>query len=769
MDPASALGTTSAVLTFLSCVGKTIKLAHQLHNAKETPLEFERLDKLSASLHSGLSKLKQALASKKPNNVSASESSLLNVLEQNFSIMADNPKTDIIAKLDVLSEQSNRNTTAIQDSIKNWDDWNVQVDLQLAANHSELLSKIESIQKQLATSCEILQTTSHRLILEGIAFPDIDARLGHIEDQGQAEGTFEWLIKDDKIPESQQGALVMSFRQWLSDDSQGIFHIAGKPGSGKSTLMRFLKEHPETRAQLRKWAAEGGDETEPVVAAVFFWNAGSRSQKSMNGLYRTLLHSILESHHKDLIPLLFPDRLVNSNPKRVKMCVSSREEEPWLDHFNNYPRLTVHLTTDPDIETMIRNAIGEHPNFEVFEPWKARWFIDHFVQIAEGVFLWAKLILVDVVAMLDYKKGLRDLRQALESYPPELDGLFEKIMRDKVRNNEEALTILKIMIELREDTIVRDHDLIASEFVIRQYSLVGDALSGKIQCRNQWPKEGAWEEEQERVGKFIANLPLLFGGLVTLTSDDYSIETLNFSHRSVYQYLVGNLQYNSLDEAKIRATALQCLVAGMRVYESGCGRYDQFYDEDVYFTKAVLQWIVKSDEITQEICFPWLEEMEQHFVRLSDDINVSEKDSNPKSKLDLEARRGPCWILVLSACYDLASYMEWALSRSTCTSQWITTTQAQAATLDYLIFIWFDCDSFRVFAGDLLRSLRVFLLEKADRQWTIDSNAVVSTRSCGQVSIWQYFIIRMTMNAGILGLYPEIWDAVGVFLEYDFP
>jgi hypothetical protein len=88
MDPASALGTTSAVLSFLSCIGKTIKLAHQLHNAKETPLEFERLDKLSAGLHSGLSKLKQALASKNPNHVSASESSLLNVLEQCVAIEA---------------------------------------------------------------------------------------------------------------------------------------------------------------------------------------------------------------------------------------------------------------------------------------------------------------------------------------------------------------------------------------------------------------------------------------------------------------------------------------------------------------------------------------------------------------------------------------------------------------------------------------------------------------------------------------------------------
>lgn len=71
--------------------------------------------------------------------------------------------------------------------------------------------------------------------------------------------------------------------------------------------MRFLNGYSETRVQLRKWAAKGGDNSEPVISAVFFWNAGSSSQKSMNGLYRTLLYGILKSYYEDLIPLLFPD------------------------------------------------------------------------------------------------------------------------------------------------------------------------------------------------------------------------------------------------------------------------------------------------------------------------------------------------------------------------------------------------------------------------------------------------------------------------------
>lgn len=758
-------------------------------------------------------------------------------------IKANNSRTGLIAKLDVLSDQGNRNTTAIQDSIKNYTEWSVaQVNLQLAANHNELLSKIVSIQTKLASSYEMLQATSHRLILEGITFPDMDTRLGQIEDQGQAEGTFEWLINDDKIPKSQQGALSTSFRQWLSDDSR-IFHIAGKPGSGKSTLIRFLNEHPETRAQLRKWAAEGGDNSEPVISAVFFWNTGSRSQKSMNGLYRTLLHGILKAHHEDLIPLLFPDRLVslnsdllhmsqgargekvpdrevaaaflkllggtvsrlrfclfidgadefsdpnvpqwrlardiktwvNSNPTGVKICVSSREEQPWLDSFNNCPRLVIHLTTDPDIRKMICNAIEDHPNFEVFDPWRARSFVDKFVGIAEGVFLWAKLVLVSVVEMLDYKKDIEDLEQALETYPQELDGLFDKIMRDKVRNNEEALTILKIMIELRrlEDTIDGRHALKHSQFEHFEYSLVKDALSGRIQCQNQWPKEVAWGEPGDRTDKFITSLPLLFGGLVVVTSKHPM--RLDFNHRSVHQYLAANSQVDSLDKARIRLTVLQCLVADMREYLSGSWIYNQFDDHDTCRLATLIRWIGELDEIAQQSCFPWLEEMEQHLFRLSDtsllrwsDVDTSEEDPNPSSKLDLEARRGPCWILVLSVFCGLASYTEWALSRLTCTATWLTTIQAQAATLDFFLYIGFDYGLIYSWGNrNSCSPLRILFLERPDGRRIIDPNGIFSTRSCGQVSIWQYFLIRMTVDARLFSddVYPVVWDVVGIFLE----
>ena len=43
------------------------------------------------------------------------------------------------------------------------------------------------------------------------------------------------------------------FMNWLSG-GKGIFHIAGKLGSGKSTLMKFLCDHPRAKAKLERWA-----------------------------------------------------------------------------------------------------------------------------------------------------------------------------------------------------------------------------------------------------------------------------------------------------------------------------------------------------------------------------------------------------------------------------------------------------------------------------------------------------------------------------------
>jgi hypothetical protein len=59
--------------------------------------------------------------------------------------------------------------------------------------------------------------------------------------------------KNNKIGEDDAPVQREKWTNWLSSGN-GIFHIAGKLGSGKSTLMKFLCNHPQTKVALQYWA-----------------------------------------------------------------------------------------------------------------------------------------------------------------------------------------------------------------------------------------------------------------------------------------------------------------------------------------------------------------------------------------------------------------------------------------------------------------------------------------------------------------------------------
>lgn len=89
------------------------------------------------------------------------------------------------------------------------------------------------------------------------------------------------------------------FQHWLN--AGGAFHVSGKAGSGKSTLMRCLIEDPRLKARLENWAIG----KKLVVSSFFFSRLGDDDQQSLTGFYRSLLFSVLEKC-SDLIKDVFP-------------------------------------------------------------------------------------------------------------------------------------------------------------------------------------------------------------------------------------------------------------------------------------------------------------------------------------------------------------------------------------------------------------------------------------------------------------------------------
>ena len=127
------------------------------------------------------------------------------------------------------------------------------------------------------------------LILQSLLFPRMNDRRLLIHESYPK--TFSWIFEASASP----------FQTWL-ERGTGAFWVSGKAGSGKSTLMKYLVQSPQTDVVLHNWA--GGREL--YVASFYFWVTGTRMQKSQEGLLQSIVYGFL-SQEPALIPIVLRD------------------------------------------------------------------------------------------------------------------------------------------------------------------------------------------------------------------------------------------------------------------------------------------------------------------------------------------------------------------------------------------------------------------------------------------------------------------------------
>ena len=89
--------------------------------------------------------------------------------------------------------------------------------------------------------------------------------------KSQADKTCAWLLKHEK------------YLEWLAQQ-RGLLWVKGKPGAGKSTLLKYVIQETG-KHQLQN---------NLVIASFFFHGRGAEIQKTPEGLFRSLLHQLLE-------------------------------------------------------------------------------------------------------------------------------------------------------------------------------------------------------------------------------------------------------------------------------------------------------------------------------------------------------------------------------------------------------------------------------------------------------------------------------------------
>lgn len=282
----------------------------------------------------------------------------------------------------------------------------------------------------------------------------------------------------------QRGTASENFTSFLNAVGGGSFFITGKAGSGKSTLMKFLANHQRVVKGLTDWASG----RKLIRVNMFFWNSGTALQKSLEGFYRTILfHTLRQS--PELIELVLPlftgtnsndtiytrrssliqafDRLVRfkgpsthafcffidgldeyegdtvdqkdlasklfswSRADNVKIICSGRPYTAFLDVFqSNNLFVKLDRLTRADIMSFAISQFEDNLRETTFDAVRSTCIeqVGTIADKAEGVFLWASLVVRSLLnAALDYEDEPH-LVQLLNASPPDLNGLFRKML-----------------------------------------------------------------------------------------------------------------------------------------------------------------------------------------------------------------------------------------------------------------------------------------------------------------------------------------------------
>ena len=318
---------------------------------------------------------------------------------------------------------------------------------------SAVKSRVKKSLAALQSSESMQSTREKKACLQSLHFPEMRWRRNDIADPANA--TCRWISKHP------------NYLRW-SNQQQGLLWIKGKPGVGKSTVLKHVLEVAELA---------GGRGT--TLASFFFHGRGALIQKSVIGLFRSLLHQLLQKFPELLAEFsaLYKERMDTEGQFGVKWNWREKElqnffkssvvkaarthkiclyidaldecgEDTAIDLVNFFQRfgsplaicfscrhypivaldsgleISVEDWNNNDIITYIRTTIGAHiTRTDIAIP-----VCDEIATKSFGNFQWVVLIVPRVVRL--YKKGnsLAILKTKIKQIPSELSDLYKELL-----------------------------------------------------------------------------------------------------------------------------------------------------------------------------------------------------------------------------------------------------------------------------------------------------------------------------------------------------
>lgn len=542
----------------------------------------------------------------------------------------------------------------------------------------ELSTGIEKLRIDIRKSCQEPKTKRHELadlsnslgslheIISSsekykeqaiLASLNYDRRMSRHESIMDAHrDTFKWIY----------GATVSGFSSWLGTQD-GVFWISGKPGSGKSTLMKYIAHSQETRQVLAEWAGSEG----VTLLSHYFWSAGTSMQKSKQGLLQSLLHDIFREY-PSYIRIMCPERWAGtkigpapraeawsisemlvafetiidqesltakfcifidgldeydgefsglcdmvkriSKSSNIKICISSRPLNAFENAFGqeSSQKLYVHTLTSNDILRFAQDRLQSHCRWAAcaFDDAQKLALIKDLGSRSEGVFLWVFLVTEELRRGLDNDDNIRHLQRRLEKLPRDLERLFSHILStvEEFYHNEMA-DILQIALHPRAPLLVSIYG-----YHLQQYYDEADGLRGPVEVLTV-------KARSELLNRTGVQINARTNGL--LEKRGVSVE---FLHRTVRDYLLTRdmcdfLAAKSTPSFDVNYAISRAYVIDIKstAFPSGFSRISdaEYQGLVVEIIKKTLSYASDAADCTTDLVFELLDELESTLVDMS--------------------------------------------------------------------------------------------------------------------------------------------------------
>ena len=360
------------------------------------------------------------------------------------------------------------------------------------------------------------------------------------------------------------------YKAWLDQrqlsQHRGFLWLSGKPGAGKSTIMKF--------AYLSMKKTRNKD----AVTASFFFNArGEYLEKSITGMYRSLLLQLLEGYpdlqrvleDPDLVPSPSQDISLSLNALKDLLCTAilslgqrlftcfvdaldECDEQQVIDMIQYFEDLAGQSTAK-GVQFRVCFSSRHYPYLSI--RWGLRFILEHqpghtkdleayvesrlqirdpmlieklrpeILEKAAGVFMWVVLV-VDILNK-EYRRGAMSMKKKLAELPGGLSDLFKDMLqRDKENMEEFKLCIIWILCAKRP--------LKPREF----YHALWSGLSLQDPDESEIPDASDREVVEDDLPKFQRYITSSSKGLADIANPTHKYQTVQFIHESVRDFLV---------------------------------------------------------------------------------------------------------------------------------------------------------------------------------------------------------------------------------------